>query len=273
MKDWRPPEWHPVEIARGTLAYCARNRGVILSLASRYWDGKLDSLEVVREHDWGGKVSRGYSPLDGKLYYFKRFSIRNPTFLRKPPLAHSTIRQQRAMRAAGFHTPESVCLVERSWAGILIDAAVISEPVDNEGNLHELTCGSGGSAGHRSRRLELLRRFAGELGDFHRAGLFHGKLELRNILLRDVFGNEQFVWLDNEAGRAFPRLPFRNRVEDLGHLNVHEDDLSNTDRLRFWNAYKRVVGLSRRDAATLSEKIVRRVLLTRVKAASSRRTP
>ena len=64
--------------------------------------------------------------------------------------------------------------------------------------------------------------------------------------------------MDNEEGRHYRRLPWARRVHDLNHLNRQRHRLSRTDRLRWWEEYLEVTGLSREEQRRLHRAVARK---------------
>jgi tRNA A-37 threonylcarbamoyl transferase component Bud32 len=86
-------------------------------------------------------------------------------------------------------------------------------------------------------KRELIRAFGQTIGKMHALGIFHGDLRLGNILARRTESGRQFFFLDNERTRKFSSLSDLLRLKNLVQANMFRKGISNTDRLRFFNAY------------------------------------
>ena len=87
-------------------------------------------------------------------------------------------------------------------------------------------------------KRELIRTFGRTIGRMHAAGIFHGDLRLGNVLARQEESGWRFSFIDNERTKKFHRLPRRLRLKNLVQLNMYPTrGLTNTDRMRFFNAY------------------------------------
>ncbi len=228
-----------------------------LELAQDYWRGDLPGLIPVKKHDWGGRVEKAQVGSDQKLHYFKRFEIRSPRFIHKPPRARNTLLQETRINDLGFHAARAICLVEHRWAGITLASAVISEAIEDTASLFQLINDpQHGYQDDRRKKRELLRAFGQEVGRWHHAGLFHGDMHLNNVLCR--FGDDgvHFFWVDNEEGQRFKCLPFRRRVHDLNHINRYNHRITLSDRMRLWKAYLQEEPLSPAE----QKRVVRQVM-------------
>jgi hypothetical protein len=88
-----------------------------------------------------------------------------------------------------------------------------------------------------STRHSFVKQLAATVSKMHSSGIFHGDLRAGNILATGPGEKWQFYLLDNERTRKFRRLPVRLRVKNLVQLNMLQDGVNKTDRLRFFNTY------------------------------------
>jgi len=243
---------------KGTLSvYALEEEPLWTEWALRFWKGEVSPKETVKDHEWGGYVVRARWGERDRLYYFKRFSIRHWRFLHKPRRARHTIVHEARMRDLGFHTPRTVALIERRRMGIVVDSALVTEAVTGAFRMFDLFNKEKVAALlDRERRRDLLRAFGAEVGRLHTAGLYHGDMHWGNLLVKTDRDRFDFFWTDNERGRAYKRLPFRWRVDDLNQVNKYRHRLSRADRMRMWRAYLEETGLSGQEA----DRVLRRVM-------------
>jgi tRNA A-37 threonylcarbamoyl transferase component Bud32 len=88
-----------------------------------------------------------------------------------------------------------------------------------------------------AERRQILRQLGCEVGRMHRAGIVHGDLRPGNILVRRADRGWEFFFIDNERTRRWRRIPRKRRRKNLVQLNMLPHEISNTDRLRFFQAY------------------------------------
>ncbi len=99
---------------------------------------------------------------------------------------------------------------------------------------------------------QFIRDFGRTIGRMHARGIFHGDLRLGNILVRREENLWRFFFIDNERTKKFGRLPFMYRVKNLVQLNMGPHGImSNTDRMRFFTAYRAENGMSKKKGKTL----------------------
>ncbi len=92
-------------------------------------------------------------------------------------------------------------------------------------------------ASTRHQRREILRQLGAEVGRMHRAGIVHGDLRPRNILIRRGDQGWEFFFIDNERTTKWPWIPRRLRLKNLVQVNMLPREITHTDRLRFFRAY------------------------------------
>ena len=226
------------------------------SIGKAYWDERLEGLECIRRHAWGGQTRKGHVAGVGTCY-FKRFSISNPRYAHKPYRARRTVRLQDRSRALGFHVPGTWCLLECRRFGLLVDSAVVMDELPGFVSTRQLL-NTMPNAVIRSRadKRALLRAAGREVGRRHACGLFHGDLHPGNLFCRRDGNGFSFACIDNEEGEGYRRLPDRRRVHDLAHLNRMWGGLSPSDRMRFWTAYTESAGLSNAHARAVRRRVL-----------------
>jgi Lipopolysaccharide kinase (Kdo/WaaP) family len=85
------------------------------------------------------------------------------------------------------------------------------------------------------------------IGRMHTRGICHGDLRVGNILVRRDDNIWRFFFIDNERTKRFARLPFLGRVKNLVQLNMGPYGImSNTDRMRFFTAYRAECGIGKK---------------------------
>ncbi|HKD67901.1 MAG TPA: lipopolysaccharide kinase InaA family protein [Candidatus Binataceae bacterium] len=103
--------------------------------------------------------------------------------------------------------------------------------------------------GFAARKRALMRALGTEIARLHRAGVVHGDLTPYNIF---VVQSEppRFIFLDHDrTRRAFPAWRHYRQLRNLVQLGRFDlPGLSNTDRLRFFDAYAAGLGRARRRA-------------------------
>jgi len=94
-----------------------------------------------------------------------------------------------------------------------------------------------------SERRELVTALASAIGGMHAEGVFHGNLDLTNILIKREVGKLKVFFIDFETGKVKKKLSQKDRLRDLAELNYFVTHrlgpkvFTAADRLRFWRAY------------------------------------
>lgn len=227
-----------------------------LAVLRRYWNDKISNLEHVRIHKWGGTVKKTYLEEFGSTIFFKRFSIRNPRYIHKPPRARASLNQEEKLQQAKFYTAPAIGLIEKKTCGVVYDSVLIFEEMADFLPLHHfLNDGETRDAMNLNEQRRLAFALGRLIGAWHTAGFFHGDMHSGNIMCK--LENEEFFfgWIDNEEGWQYTRLPMRRRVHDLDHMSRSYYDAPATDRFRFWEAYARECGFDERFGCELMRKI------------------
>lgn len=214
--------------------------GDLLSLDehSRGPFARIESSDYARV--FKGKVSFGDKH---HTLYLKRHLCRSWLDTAKHPFRGS--RAGRAfnallmLRQNGFDAPEPVGLFERRLGPFCIDSSLLTEGVTNGRSMVDIfadlqqDCSPGGMA----RKRALIRAFAATVGRLHARGIFHGDLRLGNVLAVEQGRDWRFFFIDNERTKKFHRLPFRLRLKNLVQVNLFIHGITDTDRMRFFEAY------------------------------------
>jgi tRNA A-37 threonylcarbamoyl transferase component Bud32 len=135
---------------------------------------------------------------------------------------------------AGLKTPEIVAVSTLRQRCFLATVEVADAHPAHE--YFRAGCQPYASSTLRERR-QILRQLGCEIGRMHRAGIVHGDLRPGNILIRRNGKNWEFFFIDNERTKRWPRIPRKLRLKNLVQINMLPDEISNTDRLRFFQAY------------------------------------
>lgn len=181
-----------------------------------------------------------------KRYCHRTFGARIKAAFRGGLIAASRARWEyeflNEMRRRDVPTVRPIAYGERRHAGLLkacfliTEGAASSEPVD--GYIQRRHGGSGIPANEQHRLVESLGRFIRRM---HRAGVVHGGLFGRNILvLHGGAGDPDFLLLDpGRSGRLFRgKVPRRAIISDLSDLAATLDPYSGEgDGKRFAQAY------------------------------------
>lgn len=236
-----------------------------------YLRGAVPGLVPVKSAP-DNRVERGEVAGIPGTYFFKWYGPKGWT-----DRMRQTLRGSRALRAcvrgnelmaAGFHSPEPVCVAEIRKGGVvrgsvfitreIPDAPAMREWINAEADFFSRHWKNPVSQSPAIGKLNLLQAFAAELARLHAAGLRHADARLRNILCRHDEQGWHFYWLDNEGNRRRPADALDVRlVRNLVQVNMDRKGLSVADRLRFWNSYARAARLKREEARALRNKVAK----------------
>ena len=180
-------------------------------------------------------------------YFFKKYFHRG-TWDR----VKSCVRASRAMRAfiaaqklreQGFNVAEVCCLIECYRFGFPSTSVLVAIAVEPAITLRkwfsEKMWYQQGGTFLKCKVIGLLAR---EVGRMHRMGIYHGDMNLGNILL-PCSKSGDFVWLDTERVNFYSRLPEKKRKQNLRQLTKIDVGLSDADYQSFLNDYLEVAGL------------------------------
>ena len=162
------------------------------------------------------------------------------------------LRQGMALSDAGFLVPPGIAAGEKRHFGALKAAFVLTVAIDGA----PLTTfleenASGPMALSVVEKRAALRALARQIRRFHDLGFVHGDLLASNLFVcRDVARNFQFVFMDNDRTRRYPKwLPqtlWKRNLVQLNRLPLRSISLQ--DRIRFFQEYsatKRAADLNR----------------------------
>jgi hypothetical protein len=162
------------------------------------------------------------------------------------------LKQGVALSDAGFLVPPGIAAGEKRHFGILKAAFVLTSAIDGAPLTTFLEENARGpTALSVVEKRAALRALARQIRRFHDLGFVHGDLVASNIFVcRDVARNFQFVFMDNDRTRQYPKwmrqsLWKRNLVQ-LNRLPL--PSISLQDRIRFFQEYsatKRAADLNR----------------------------
>jgi len=148
-----------------------------------------------------------------KRYYFARWANRLRGFFRGTFFGmhrgQAEYRALNALREAGIPAVRAVAYGERRIGHFLTACFLITEEVPDAVDLthYALRLADGRIVLTRAQRHRLIRTLATQLAALHAAGLSHGNLFWRNILVRSgPDGNPEFFFLDAHPLRAWERL-------------------------------------------------------------------
>ncbi len=146
-------------------------------------------------------------------------------------------RAQRAFNAAqmlkqhGLSTPDIVVVGTKTITGVTVKNFLITSFVKNSIPLPEML------NKETTAKDELVKQFGQTVGRMHAENIFHGDLRLGNVLVKKNNDKFTFVFLDNERTKKFEALPWRLRLKNLVQVNMFRDNISDSDRTNFLDAY------------------------------------
>ncbi len=178
-----------------------------------------------------------------KQVYLKQYLYRSTWDFIKHFVRSS--RARRAFKASlmlernGFEAPVIVAIGERKSTFLDRENFLVTIEVEGAKHIYQFLLESSGNLTTKQLRgkRELIRAFGRIVGKMHKAGILHGDLKVVNVLARKDESGWRFFFIDNERTKKFYRLPTWLRLKNLVQLNMFRDNISRTDRLRFFKAY------------------------------------
>ncbi|MFA4917837.1 MAG: lipopolysaccharide kinase InaA family protein [Thermodesulfovibrionales bacterium] len=184
------------------------------------------------------------NPLTGEAFYYKEFHNRGLKDLLKNLVGLT--RSKRAFTAGhqllkfGFPTPEPVLHGVVRIFFFIRKNFMITRAVSGDRTYEYFK--------HRynlplppellEEKRALIYKAGHEIGRLHRAGIFHGDLRVGNLIIEGYGPASKIYFVDNERTMRYGILSADKRLKNLVQLNmVGLPHISNTDRLRFMNAY------------------------------------
>lgn len=163
------------------------------------------------------------------------------------------------LRRNGMDCPEPLALLEKRFGPFRTDNILVTEGIPDCVQLHThlQRLAAEGTARAETEKRTIIRELGEYVGKMHRLGIFHGDLRLGNILLQNDNGRWRFHLIDNERTRKLPSLPRRLATKNLVQLNIFRVGISNTDRMRFLNAYAEQVKPADDEIRPLCKRIIK----------------
>lgn len=160
--------------------------------------------------------------------------------------ANKSVRRHRRVEAAmqrrGIAAPALLLALRDEQSLVLLHQRASGDTVrDLIEGLHD--------AGRRERLFEQLARF---LAGMHNAGVYHGDLNINNILARDEGGDWQFMLIDNEQNLVLPIAIVNRAMANVVRLWAHACafPVSEKEKTVFFDSWLGALN-TRRPAATL----------------------
>lgn len=223
------------------------------------WELKVDSVEPenIRRGGWSS-VAR-LEAADGSAYYLKRQENHDYRSLdsgfRRTPTVVREWRTAAAFSKIGIGTAATVCLGRDSTGSSR--GLLVSEALDEHVALSVVLQNSSATA---VERCELWHELARQVRLMHEQGYRHNCLYAQHILCaRTASGGWDIRFIDLEKTSRVRRTN-RASIGDLSQLERHTDDMSQRDRLWFWDRYFEGVSIRSR----------RRVLMTIARRSADR---
>jgi len=170
---------------------------------------------------------------NGKWFFHKTFNARNmlerPKSWARGTRAHRCARAHALLTENGFVAPKTIMVGQNGPHNFMVTAAV-SDCISLGAFLQTRL-----SRAQKNATLERLGRLVGKL---HAARIIHGDLLCGNILLSGDAHRFEVYFIDNERTKRHFIVPPRQRLKNLVQLNKYSSPgISNTGRMRFFNAY------------------------------------
>jgi len=256
-----------------------RYKNRMLYLNKQFCDRDFEQFLLNRKSgDMGGYTSRRIPssefsrvykldiPINGhkKSMYLKHYCHRSFVDVIKHAVRAS--RAKRAFNACislgenSFNTADIVGYYESRLGPFIVDNVLVTKEIENARAILEVfkkICNNKGRAKLSCKR-DLIRSFGSTIGQLHRKGFFHGDLRLGNILAKDDDGSWRFFFLDNERTKRYRKLSERHQIKNLVQINLFREELSDSDRMRFFREYWSSFSKDLNKGKALARKVLRK---------------
>ncbi len=187
-------------------------------------------------------VSRGRLVFHGRVFelFIKRFYHRSTIDFAKHLVRPSRAQRDAAgceiLRAHGLNAPTIVAIGERSVGPVCLESLTVTLHARGE-HLYDYLQHTSEESPLWDVRRRLIMAVGRCVGRMHAAGIVHGDLRPRNVLVQPDGDRWQVTFLDNERTCRSERLSDAARLKNLVQINMFPTGLSRTDRMRFFRAY------------------------------------
>ncbi|MBN1817502.1 MAG: phosphotransferase [Sedimentisphaerales bacterium] len=202
--------------------------------------GPFTLVSVSRQ----ARVQKGLIAFHGKThtFYIKEFFHRSlwdaAKHLLRPSRAARSAAASLMLQKEGFFCPDIVAFAEKQFGPFHYSSVTLSTAVHAEDlYAHILQTADDSSAAVLSERRTMIRTLGQTIGKMHAAGIMHGDLRPRNMLVSQEENGWKVFFLDNERTQKWPYLPDFWRLKNLVQINMFPEGLTRTDRYRFFREY------------------------------------
>jgi tRNA A-37 threonylcarbamoyl transferase component Bud32 len=208
-----------------------------------------------------------------KVLYLKQYPYRSPLdavqHLIRPSRAKRAFDAGMMLEKHGLHTPEIVAFLQKKNGMLCTEDILVTKEMKNATALQFLLTGEL-SISQQDKR-QMITELGKAVGRMHAAGIFHGDMRGGNVFVTHPSNDWQFIFIDNERTAKYPVLPFWLRRKNLVQLNIHRNNISATDRMRFLRAYRQTAGISKKRSKRLA-RIVSKMTSKRLRRRAKTRT-
>jgi len=218
--------------------------------AVKYLKGDLPGIETVKElrHD-SGSLKKG--KINGRTCFFKELKPRNRRDVAKAALGIRPLSRalrifcgERILARHGLQAPAFCFAIEKRFAWFSLSSVHVSEAVAAISINAWCQQFSMDDPGIAPKKRRLVVQLAVEAARLHKNHIYHGEMNLNNILCREnPDGSFCLYWIDNERTRKYKFFPYGRMVKNLHQLNRNPGCFTLHDRLRFFIIYCQHMGI------------------------------
>ncbi|HMA85702.1 MAG TPA: lipopolysaccharide kinase InaA family protein [Desulfosalsimonadaceae bacterium] len=218
--------------------------------AVKYLKGDLPGIETVKElrHD-SGSLKKG--KINGRTCFFKELKPRNRRDVAKAALGIRPLSRalrifcgERILARHGLQAPAFCFAIEKRFAWFSLSSVHVSEAVAAISINAWCRQFSMDDPGIAPKKRRLVVQLAVEAARLHKNHIYHGEMNLNNILCREnPDGSFCLYWIDNERTRKYKFFPYGRMVKNLHQLNRNPGCFTLHDRLRFFIIYCQHMGI------------------------------
>ncbi len=222
---------------------------------------KISSSDTAEVYRYSIKVQ-------GQEYclYLKKYPYRSvldaAKLLFRPSRAKRAFDAGMMLEKHGLHTPQMVAFLQKKDGVSHAEDILITQEMTNAAALSVILGSNESNLGPitvKDKRT-MVAELGGAIGQMHKVGISHGDLRGGNVFVTQESDGWRFIFIDNERTVNYLILPFWLRIKNLVQLNMHQANISATDRMRFLRAYRQAAEISYKRSKQIARTVAKKTV-------------